>query len=185
MTEKIIRKTSLRYRVWRFTYWWFPDNHYKLQQTNSCKFFWRLVLMLIPATILRVLWEVLVLTAWAVVSVFTVASTRGIYTPRFGRWVEFPEVKLLKIGQRSATLRAVVEGVLVLAILVGTVGALTLTLRDASWSGFWEDMKESLRFLLMILVLVSAYFFFSWLKGVVVDWVHRQKEKVCHIVRFE
>ena len=187
MTETIIRKTTLRYRVWRFTHWWLPDNHYMLRQTNSCKFFWRLVLMLIPATILWVLWEAVVLAAWVVVSIFTVASARGVYTPHFGRWVEFPEVQLFRVGQRKVAVRAFMEGVLILAILAGTVGALTLTLRDSSWSWyeFWEDLKESLRFLLMIFVLVMTYFFLSWLKEKVTDWIHRQKEKVCHIVRFE
>ncbi len=185
MTKKTIRKSSLRYRVWRFTHWWREDNDYALRQTNSCKFFWRLVLMPIPATILWVLWGALVLAAWAVVSVFTVALVRGIYTPRFGRWVEFPKIELVGFRGRKATLQTIVEGALAFVILAGVVGLSVTTLSGMSWSGFWEDLKENLRFLLGISVLIGVCVFIMWLKEVIVDWVHRQKERVCHIITFE
>ena len=183
--EKIIQKTTLRYRVWRFTHWWREGNDYALRQTNSCRFFWRLVLMPIPATLLWTLWEALRIAVWVVVSIFSVASARGIFTPRFGRWVEFPEVLLLKTRRRRFTLQGILEWAMISVVLVGVVGVLMTTLSEVSWGGFWEGLGGFLLSVFMVLVIIGVVWCITRLYEMVANWVRRQKEKVCHVIMFE
>gem|GEM_PF-5232391 len=186
MTEKIISKTSPRYRVWRFTHWCREDKDYRLRQTNSCKFFWRLVLMPVPAGIFWILWKSLVFAAWVVASVFTVALVRGIWTtPTFNRWVDFPEVTLLKTRRRRFTLGGVVEWIMGIFVLTVVVGMLITALSDVTWGGFLEDLKEILQFLFVGFIICAFWYLIKWLYGIATGWIQRQKEKVCHIVTFE